>query len=209
MYLRCSEMPVKSADPLMPARRTTDIHRMTRPPRFGITLKVALPLAGIAIGCLVLGIALKQNDNGPRVSEVRRQITELALIKGDRPGEAEGGLFGAWRMSARSADHLTGELFHLRLEGDSLLINAARATVLVDPDANTIAFHLMDVDLAFIGELSDDVDPTDHFMQHKDEYVIGPIPYSKDIRADGSTSKPAVRPQSLTLPTVAGGPGDH
>ncbi|MCA9295884.1 MAG: hypothetical protein KC983_05190 [Phycisphaerales bacterium] len=183
--------------------------RSPRPPRLGITLKVALPLMGIAIGCIVLGIALKQGGNGPRVSDVRRQITELALIKGDRPGENVGGLFGAWRLSARSADHLTGELFQLRLEGDSLLINAARATVLVDPDKDTIAFHLMDVDFAFIGEVPEDAPMADHFMQHKDEYVIGPIPWSQDIRADGSTSKPGVRPRQLTLPTVAGAPTDH
>ncbi|MEM7229193.1 MAG: hypothetical protein AAF432_10300 [Planctomycetota bacterium] len=174
-------------------------------PRFGLsnhTLMLALGAAGVS--AVLVGVLLRSGTASTTVSEVRTEIADLALTQATTPGVDDGGMLGPFRISASRADHLTGELFNLILEGDTIIVAARRTTVLVDPDADTISLHMMDVDIAYVAELPEDATgiELDHYLHHQDTYVIGPIPYTKDIRPDAGRAAPKTRSEPLVVPTI-------
>jgi len=166
----------------------------------GLTQRTTLALGVFAIACLGLGFFLRSNGDGPTVREVHADIVELALRRATNEDSRDGGLVGPWRLAARATDRLSGDLIDVTFESETLLVNADRSRIAIDPAANTIAFELDEVNVIYIGT----DDSAERVLRHRASYTIGPLPYALNIRDDGAGVAPAqASPRDLTIPIIA------
>ncbi len=139
--------------------------------------------AGVLVACGAL--LIRGRSHSVTVSQVLRDISELALHKADSRDPDDGGLIGKWRLVASSADHFSGTLYDLRLTTDDMVIAAKQAVVIVDPATDCISFEMDGVVMAI---LEDPVKSShEHFLNELEHHVLGPIPYRYDIVADASS----------------------
>lgn len=148
-----------------------DHAREPRPtPRLPVKLiiRVAVPLV-VVIGI----IALVSGSRDTRtVAQVIDEIRGIAL------DEPRGGLIGPWWVSAAGIDPLNGRLQDFKIEFGPIHIAARSARIIVNPHTDTFSFEMWDVVMAR-------PDIEDGLLE-LNRYVLGPLPYPKDVVADGS-----------------------
>jgi hypothetical protein len=149
------------------------------PQKTVIRYVLPLGLAGLLIG--MLGMWLKHDPQIDTVSDVTRQIYDIALARGGDSGKPFGGAVGPWWISAEGTDYLSGDLTGFSLTSGDLHLGARRATVWVDPTDNTFSLQLHNV-VILSAPTKNDVDPS--FLQNIDEYVLGPATWQRDIVSD-------------------------
>ncbi|MCH2134682.1 MAG: hypothetical protein MK116_13135 [Phycisphaerales bacterium] len=90
-----------------------------------------------------------------------------------------GGVLGPWWIHATGSDPDTGDILGLCLEGNDTQIAAARASVEVDSETDTLLLRLHDVVVVTLPDKNRD----GHVAKH-DTLLLGPIPMSVDIQDD-------------------------
>ncbi len=158
-------------------------HAQNPAPRFPVRL--ALRLMVVVVAMVIIGVIVTGSPDNRTVSQVIDEIRSIALA------EPEGGLIGPWWVSSTGADEANGHLKNFKVEFGSIDIAAASARVLVNHHNNTFQFEMWDVVFA---RMPDSSDPdAEHTLQQLDRYVLGPLPYPKDIVPDKDAA---------TLPTT-------
>lgn len=143
--------------------------------------------AGLVVACGII-LFKQQQPEGVPASEVARQVAAVALAGGQPGAHPEDGAFGPWIISADRQDPTTGRLEPFRVEYDAVLLTAASAEIRVDPEAD--AFSLVLRDVVFVhapgeGEVSPE-QPAGS-LHTVAVHELGPIPYGRDIIADGAS----------------------
>ncbi len=134
---------------------------------------------------VIVGVIISGSPNHRTVSQVIDEIRAIALA------EPQGGLIGPWWVSASGTDEESGRLTGFKVECGSIDIAAGTARIIVNHHSNTFQFEMWDVVFA---RMPDSSDPNaEHTLQHLDRYMLGPLPYPKDIVADKDAA---------TLPTT-------
>jgi hypothetical protein len=171
--------------------RFTNRARPVQPSRFRLIVPVAA--LGIIVACVL--VLLRREAPTQTVSRAMREITAIALTRSERPGVDDGGLVGAWWVSASGADPVSGDLHNLVVRSGTMLVAADRARLVIDPFADTFSFEMWDV--VFTRVEGADTNAEGYPLQNNDHVILGPVPYAIDIVPDGGR---AMR--------VAGAPGD-
>ncbi len=149
-------------------------HAENPAPRFPVQL--ALRLVIVVVVVVIIGVIAIGSPDNRTVSQVIDEIRGIALAK------PQGGLIGPWWISSAGLDESTGRLKNFKVEGNSIDIAAASARVIVNYHTNAFRFEMWDVVFARIPDSSD---PDAHgTLQHLDRYVLGPLPYPRDIVPD-------------------------
>lgn len=161
--------------------------------------RLLIPVA--AVGMLVGGtiMSVRQKPRAWTVSEVTEEFRRLA-IDGGAQGDRYAGSLGPMRIATRTIDGSTGDFLGFRIETETMLVTAARATLDVDPDRDTFAFDLRDVTFTRLVEAGQDGLPVDgdpSLVHTTDRHLFGPAAFGSDIVPDGEGStvrRPPRRP---------------
>lgn len=157
-------------------------------------LVVPMGIAGVLAAIIIS--SLFQTEEPHTVSEVVRQIREIALRTSDKPGVEDGGPLGLMWIAASDIDVLTGTMNQVRVRAGEVRLAARDGRVIADPEENTISFSLEDVVLFHLPRGSADAEP-DHSVTELDSFVLGPIPYKRRIVADGHPAGRRESPKHL------------
>ena len=157
---------------------------ITPAPRFParLVLRIAVPV----IAALIIVVVVSGSRETRTVSQVIDEIRAIALA------QPQGGPIGSWWVSATGVDEADGRLQNFKVECGSIDIAAGSAQVIVNHHKNTFRFEMWDVVLARTPDASDP--HAEHTLQQLTRYVLGPLPYSREIVADkGKPAPVAVR----------------
>lgn len=147
----------------------------TPAPRFParLVLRISIPV----IAALIIAVVVSGSRETRTVSQVIDEIRAIALA---RP---QGGPIGSsWWVSASGVDEADGRLQDFKVECGTIDIAAESAQIIVNHHDNTFRFEMWDVVFA---RMPDSSDPdAEYTLQHLDRYVLGPLPYPKDIVPD-------------------------
>jgi hypothetical protein len=158
--------------------------------------KLIIPF--LSAGLLVAGGVMIARDAMQRphsASAVVRDLRDLALQRGVRPGQPDGGELGPWWISASSFDPLSGELKNFRLKSGPIELAAQSARILVDPEADSIGFDLWRVVYTVLPNLAHP-DQVGELIE-LETYTLGPVPYGHEIVQDsGSDAPPNIPPRT-------------
>ncbi len=138
--------------------------------------RLALRLVVGAVVVVIIGFIVIGSPDNRTVSQVIDEIRAIALT------QPQGGLIGPWWVSSTGTDEASGHLKNFKVECGSIDIAAASARVIVNHHNNTFQFEMWDVVFARMPDASDP--SAEHTLQHLDRYVLGPLPYPKDIVPD-------------------------
>lgn len=141
-----------------------------------LSARLALRLVVAAVVMVIIGVIVIGSPDSRTVSEVIAEIRAIALAK------PQGGLIGPWWVSCAGVDEATGHLKNFKVECGSIDIAAVSARILVNHHNNTFQFEMWDVVFARMPDASDP--SAEHTLQHLDRYMLGPLPYPKDIVLD-------------------------
>ncbi len=130
-------------------------------------------------------------------STVMRDLRDLALTRGEHPGDADGGQLGPWWISASSYDPLSGELKCFRLKSGSIELSAQSARILVDPEADSIGFDLWRVVYTVLPSAANPEQLGE--VIEIETYTLGPVPYGHEIYGDAAWWAP---PSTTRRPTT-------
>ena len=144
-------------------------------------------LAMIAIGATLL----KLNQPQTTISEVRKELREIALRQSDSGILDNGGAVGPWWIAANEVNPFTDEFIRC---GD-MLIAAKNATLQIDAGRDTFAFELRDV--VFTRILKDEELPGGDALWQLDAHTLGPAPWGVDIIDDGPGGTVPELPEAL------------
>ncbi len=157
----------------------------TPAPRFParLVLRIAVPV----IAVLIIAVVVSGSRETRTVSQVIDEIRAIALA---RP---QGGPIGSsWWVSASGVDEADGRLQDFKVECGTIDIAAESAQIIVNHHNNTFRFEMWDVVFAPVADAGDP--NAEHTLQHLHRYVLGPLPYSREIVPDkGKTAPAAVR----------------
>jgi len=135
----------------------------------------------VVVAVVIISFIVFGSPDNRTVSQVIDEIRSIALA------EPQGGLLGPWWLSSTGADEASGHLKNFKVEFGSIDIAAASARVIVNHHTNTFKFEMWDVVFA---RMPDSSDPNaEHTLQHMDRYVLGPLPYPKDIVPDETATR--------------------
>ena len=151
-------------------------------PRFParLVLRIAVP----AIAVLIIGVIVSGSRETRTVSQVIDEIRAIALA------EPQGGPIGSsWWVSASGVDEVDGRLLDFKVECPTIDIAAESARIIVSHHDNTFRFEMWDVVLARTPTASDP--NAEHTLQQVHRYVLGPLPYSREIVPDKDNPAPA------------------
>ena len=154
---------------------------VTPAPRFParLVLRIAVPV----IAALIIVVVVSGSRETRTVSQVIDEIRAIALAK------PQGGPIGSWWVSATSVDEADGRLQNFKVECGSIDIAAGSALIVVNHHKNTFQFEMWDVVLARTPDASDP--HAEHTLQQLTRYVLGPLPYSREIVGDKDNPTPA------------------
>lgn len=157
-------------------------HAQNPAPRFPVRL--ALRLAVVVVAVVIISFIVIGSPDNRTVSQVIDEIRSIALA------EPQGGLIGPWWVSSTGTDEASGHLKNFKVEFGSFDIAAGSARVIVNHHTNTFQFEMWDVVFA---RMPDSSDPNaEYTLQHQARYILGPLPYPKDIVPDeDATTLPA------------------
>jgi len=144
--------------------------------------RLILPFAAMGLFVACVGVWMHGSQSGHTVSHVHRTVRDIALAAGVDDAPADAGTLGPWKIAAQEVDPVTGEYRRFRLESGRMMISAARARLLVDPEDDSFSFEMWDVvytRLPARGQTEDD-----SFVWSMDHYLLGPAPYGMDIVPD-------------------------
>jgi len=147
-----------------------------------VPMRLLVPVLGavLVVACLV--VMLGSGGERHTVSEVVREIHQIALAGNEPDAKYGSGRIGAWKIAAEHVNPLTGELTSLRIESGSMMIAARTAHVIVDTEADTFSFELRDVVYTRVPE--DGKEEGDAFVHELEHYTLGPAPYGVNIVPD-------------------------
>ena len=158
-------------------------HAQNPAPRFPVQLVLRLVIVMVVV--VIIGVIAIGSPDNRTVSQVIDEIRGIALA------EPQGGLIGPWWVSSAGLDEANGRLKNFKVECGPIDIAAASARIIVNHHTNAFRFEMWDVVFA---RMPDSSDPDGEYtLQQLDRYVLGPLPYPKDIVPDKNT---------LTLPTT-------
>lgn len=149
-------------------------HAQNPAPRFPVRL--ALRLVVVVVVMVIIGVIVIGSPDNRTVSQVIDEIRAIALAK------PQGGLVGPWWVSSSGADEATGRLENFKVECGPIDIAAVSARIIVNHHTNSFQFEMWDVVFARMPVASDP--NAEYTIQHLDRYVLGPLPYPKDIVPD-------------------------
>ena len=149
-------------------------HAENPAPRF--PARLALRLGVVVVVVVIIGVIVIGSPDKRTVSQVIAEIRAIALAK------PQGGLIGPWWVSSTGAEEPDGRLENFKVECGPIDIAAVSARVLVNHHTNTFQFEMWDVVFARMPVASDP--NAEYTIQHLDRYVLGPLPYPKDIVPD-------------------------
>jgi hypothetical protein len=157
-----------------------------RIPKSPSRLRLLLPIAllGVVVA-LTVGI-VKHQTKTVAVSDVIRNVRDLAL-QPSRPGEVRpGGRLGDWWIAADAGDPLTGELRNFQLQSGDLNLAAARAVLKVDPERDAVTFELFDVTYLSTPYIArgEDAPDTANYLHTMESFTLGPRRLGYDIVPD-------------------------
>lgn len=138
--------------------------------------RLALRLVVGVVVVVIIGVIVNGSPDSRTVSQVIDEIRSIALA------EPQGGLIGPWWVSSTGADEENGRLRNFKVECGPIDIAAVSARVLVNHHTNTFQFEMWDVVFARMPVASNP--DAEYTIQHLDRYVLGPLPYPKDIVPD-------------------------
>ncbi len=149
-------------------------HAENPAPRF--PARLALRLVVVAVVVVIISVIVFRSPDNRTVSQVIDEIRSIALA------EPQGGLIGPWWVSSAGLDEANGRLKNFKVEGGRIDMAAASARIIVNHHTNEFRFEMWDVVFA---RMPDSSDPdAEYTLQHLDRYVLGPLPYPKDIVPD-------------------------
>ena len=149
-------------------------HAQNSAPPFPVRLVLRLMVVVVAV-VIISFIVIGSPDNRT-VSQVIDEIRSIALA------EPQGGLIGPWWVFSTGTDEASGRLQNFKVECGPIDIAAGSARIIVNHHTNTFQFEMWDVVFA---RMPDAGDPkAEYTIQHLDRYVLGPLPYPKDITPD-------------------------
>jgi hypothetical protein len=144
---------------------------------------------GIVVACLAVLLAARGETR--TVSQVRSDIQQIALLRSTGPHRDDGGPVGPWWIAASTVDPDSGQLRNFRLSSGQMQVAARTARIVIDPEADTFSFELIDVAFTRVPEPDEEV--ADHYVLALDHHVLGPAPYGINIIGE---SDKATRRQS-------------
>lgn len=154
------------------------LHKPKRPSRAWLLLPV------LGIGLLVASLIVLWWEPPPQqsVSNVTRQIREIALAKSPKPGLDDGGPIGPLWVTAGQVDPVTGVFRNFHVRSGQMLMAADTARLIVDPVTDTFQFELQNV--VFTRVPDSDAPEVEHHVLEMEYHTLGPVPYGMDIVAD-------------------------
>ena len=144
------------------------------PPRFPVQLALRLVIGLVVV--VIIGVIAFGSPDNRTVSQVIDEIRGIALA------EPQGGLIGPWWVSSAGLDEANGRLKNFKVECGPIDIAAVSARIIVNHHTNEFRFEMWDVVFARMPDSSDQ--DAEYTLQHLDRYVLGPLPYPKDIVPD-------------------------
>ena len=156
-------------------------------PRRRSRARLILPMAGagLFIACIYILISTARDEYSE--AAVLRTIHEVALIKSQVPGVADGGLIGPWWISASRVDPITGTLHDFSLASGRMVIAAEFADLKIDAYEDTFSFNLHGVVLTRVPGEFEDVSEA-HLIEYE-QYLLGPAPFGADIIPDAGSTR--------------------
>ncbi len=148
-------------------------------PRIPVGLIIRVVVAAVVIAAVVLLISGSHETE--TVSGAIDRVHRLALA---RPA---GSAIGSWWVSALSYDAETHRLTDFKMESDAVRIAAPSARVIVDPHSDSFQIEMWDV---VVESVPREGVVSEHDPLELDRYLLGPIPYGKDIVPDGRSKSP-------------------
>lgn len=146
---------------------------------------------------------VRESANQPySASAVMRDLRDLALQRGVMPNQPDGGELGPWWISAVSFDPMSGELKNFRLKSGPIELAAQSAKILVDPEADSIAFDLWRVVYTVLPNNTHPEQAGE--LIEMESYTLGPVPYGHEIVPDaGSSSSSTTIPKHAPIEPIA------
>lgn len=150
-----------------------------------LKMRLLIPLVLIAASVLLTAAVLKRTTSTVTVSEVKRSFRQLALRQGDSREPRQGGEIGPWWIAADGCDDLlSGEFINFRLDSGNLHVAARRASLQVDPVADTVRIEMWGVVYTRAPYTRRNEKSQDHFLHEMDHFVLGPASLGIDIVPD-------------------------
>lgn len=174
---------------------------MGEAPHASTQLRTRLPRAWL-FGPLVLGFVLiacgywlsQQTPEEHTVSHVKRAIRDTA--REGASGKPGTGVLGRLRISAQSVDQASGDLIDFRMESGRMVLAAERASIAVDPAADTFTIEARGVVYTHLPEGNG----AEAFVHHMDTYTLGPAHWGVDIVPDGTAQTTGGRVHPAQVP---------